>query len=600
MNCKRCGTALREEAKFCPKCGASAEIHTGMCPSCNNPINAGMRFCRVCGKSLEGIFCPVCQRVNPANTKFCVHCGAVFSEQALDYPYSTGKLPPGVNLGGRYLIVRKIAQGGMGAVYEAKELVPPGRRLAIKEMSFSMLKLLEKDEQRILIDSFYREFELLSRLSHPNLVQAHQFFEEQGRHYYVMEFLEGRTLESLLDNLPQGDTFSVERVMGWARQLCDVLAYLHSQTPPVIYRDLKPSNVMELILAAESSAGGPSANGSPAQAGAGLIKLFDFGIARFYKPGQKSDTLRFGTDGYLAPEIIAYHSQTSEQTDIYSLGVLLHQLFTRHDPLSDPWRRPLVRKLNPGVPEHVEKAIERATALDAINRTPNARDMLQDLLGPSGAAQEDFRSAALPSEEPSAQQAFQSVSVPAITPSLDEADISIPILDLGVITRGKLASRSFDVVVPGGQSAQVSCSVPWLEVKPPNLTAGQTKIMVYARSGRLRLGRWGQSKKQNIVVKSGLGDEQSREPAWYKRLPGFLRGWLGIHLKWLVPLPQKHQGLVQVSIPGALASQLRVKVDVRPPAWRVVFGWFLTLMLMMCQVGLILGVLAYLVIEVLM
>ncbi len=333
------------------------------CPYCRELVTRGKPFCRHCGKPL-GPVCPRCQRLNRPAVKFCVHCGSQMAGKIGDHPYGTGRLQPGNAVGGHYQIVSKIAQGGMGAVYEVRRqgVSGLGPRLAMKEMSFSMLKVLEPQKRKIIIEGFRREFQLLSRLSHTNLVRAYDYFEAGERQYYVMEYLEGQTLETILDALPPGGFLPVERVLTWARQLCSVLDYLHAQSPPIIYRDLKPSNIME--MRADQA-----------------VKLFDFGIARFYKPGQKRDTLRFGTDGYLAPEVIARHAQTNPQTDVYALGVLLHQLLTCNDPQIDPFRLPPVQSINPQVPDPVAAAVERASTLDPTRRTATVRDVLADLLG---------------------------------------------------------------------------------------------------------------------------------------------------------------------------------------------------------------------------
>jgi serine/threonine-protein kinase len=259
---------------------------------------------------------------------------------------------------------QNIAQGGMGAVYEVRRrgMTGLGPRLVMKEMSFSMLEVLEPEKRKVIIEAIRREFQLLSKLSHINLVEAYIYFEAGERQYYVMEYLEGKTLENILDELLPGTFLPVERVLTWARQLCDVLDYLHSQSPPIIYRDLKPSNVMEIHADQ-------------------VVKLFDFGIARFYKPGKKHDTLRFGKDGYLAPEVIAWRSQTNPRTDVYALGVLLHQLLTGNDPQINPFRLPSVQSINPQVSGEVASAVAKACNMDPTRRTPSVRDVLVDLWG---------------------------------------------------------------------------------------------------------------------------------------------------------------------------------------------------------------------------
>jgi serine/threonine protein kinase len=545
-----------------------------------------MRFCRYCGRSLEGIFCPLCQRANQPGLTYCAHCGTLLTGQAPDAPYGTGKLPPGMVLSGRYLIVRKIAQGGMGAVYEAKALLAEGQRLAIKEMSFSMLKRLNPDHQQIVLDNFHREFDLLSKLSHPNLVQAYRFFEEQGRQYYVMEYIEGMTLEAIMESEPLGQLLPVERVMDWAKQLCNVLHYLHSQKPPIIYRDLKPSNVMEM-------------------AGLRTVKLFDFGIARFYKPGQKSDTLRFGTEGFLAPEIVAYQSQTSELTDVYALGALLHQLLTRHDPQIDPWRRPPICSINPYVSEHVARAIDRALMLDPSQRTRCAMDVYRDLFEPDeGFVRDSIVSGVVaripedislaPAPAPARERGVGSVKESIDMGRGEAAQLSkhpapvreelpvgspaplvpgAPTLYLGLIPRGKVASGAFQVVIPSSAFGQVKSNVPWLVVSPEKFSSSNACITVHAHTMKLPFSGW----------------RQESGPAWYTQLPGFFRNWLYFHLKFLVPQPRNCQGQIQVVVPGAAMTLVQVGLEVSPSQWRTGLGWAITIVLMTFEIVFLLS-----------
>src|SRR6202165_4963402 len=150
----------------------------------------------------------------------------------------TGQLNPRTLLHKRYVVMQTIGQGGMAAVYQARD-TRKGTLCAIKEMSLSTVTL---DATPQAIQNFLAEAKILSRLNHVNLPAFTDFFTEDSRHFLVMEYIDGNTLEELLDR--NGRSFSERRVLGWARQLCDVLEYLHSQQPPVIFRDMKPGNVM--------------------------------------------------------------------------------------------------------------------------------------------------------------------------------------------------------------------------------------------------------------------------------------------------------------------------------------------------------------------
>jgi serine/threonine-protein kinase len=186
---------------------------------------------------------------------------------------------------------------------------------------------------------------MLAALNHPNLPRVTDHFEQDGKAYLVMEYVPGETLLSLLqrEGLPQAQA----RVFEWTRQLCDALDYLHTQNPPIIFRDLKPANIMLT----------PN----------GQVKLIDFGIARLFKPGQAKDTQAFGTIGYSAPEQYG-RGQTDARSDVYSLGVLLHQLLTGYDPTTTPFRLPPANQVYPGVPQQISNAIAAATDSDPARR----------------------------------------------------------------------------------------------------------------------------------------------------------------------------------------------------------------------------------------
>lgn len=339
-----------------PQCGRDRHR-----PAAQHCVDCGTRL--PVPRKPSGILCPnpTCGLRNRPSAKFCYKCGAPITApipSVMPAPrYRTGELPSAAILGNRYVIVLKLTQGGMGAIYKAFDNRLKGRTVVIKEMS---LTFIEPSEQPQIITAFRREAEILALLDHPNLVKVFDLFEEYDRHYMVMELIQGRSLLEILEKDSPGG-LTEDQVLAWAEQLCDVLAYLHSQQPRIIYRDLKPGNVMELT-------------------GTTRIKLIDFGIARFYKPGKRRDTVTFGTPGYAAPEQYG-PGQTDERSDIYSLGATLHHLLTGHDPSVSPFNLPSVRNLNVRVSQRVNDAIARAVAVRREDRFPSMAEMKAALLG---------------------------------------------------------------------------------------------------------------------------------------------------------------------------------------------------------------------------
>jgi serine/threonine protein kinase len=268
-------------------------------------------------------FCDQCGSANTLTAKFCRGCGQHMSSsptslvpiQSPGTPSTTGQT--GMLIGtlrqGQYLIVRPLGQGGMGAVYLAKDLAFGGRQIAIKEMGQSHL---QPDELTDAADAFKREALLLSSLKHNSLPGIYAHFEDNGRWYLVMDYIEGETLKDRLEQAPN-QRIAMKDVIEWGLALCDVLSYLHTRKPPIIFRDLKPANVM---LTPDEH-----------------VYLVDFGIARHFKPGQMNDTTALGSPGYAPPEQYG-RSQTTTRADIYALGATLHQLLTGDDPSNTPFQ----------------------------------------------------------------------------------------------------------------------------------------------------------------------------------------------------------------------------------------------------------------------
>lgn len=318
--------------KFCDTCGAANRPHA--------------QFCRVCG----GHFAmPAGQRVTPSTPVTMPDTSPPLPP--LEEPQNpTGTLPPQSLLKKRYMLLANVGQGGFGAVYKAMDTHFANRLVAVKEMGQNSL---DPRDRAAAVESFNHEANLLANLTHPNLPRIYEQFTELGRSYLVMDFIEGETLEHMLRRLDTARV-PVAKILAIALQLCTVLEYLHTRKPPIIFRDLKPANVMV----------------NPT----GHAYLIDFGIARHFKPGQKKDTTALGSSGYAPPEQYG-KSQTTARADIYSLGATLHQLLTGDDPSETPFRfdpisltDPLLTELEPLVMSMVSVPVDQRPASVTVVR----------------------------------------------------------------------------------------------------------------------------------------------------------------------------------------------------------------------------------------
>lgn len=307
--------------------------------------------------ALTPIYCDACGTANRGQATFCFSCGQVLhAPNAIKHASyaQTGRLPANYFLKQRYRIVSQIGKGGFGAVYKAVDMQYSARTVAIKEMS---QQNLGPQELLNATNAFKHEAMLLASLIHPNLPRIYEQFTDTGRWYLVMDFIEGETLEEYMLKIA-GGKLSVDKVLSIGIQLCTVLEYLHSRQQPVIFRDLKPANIMLTPL--------------------GHIYLIDFGIARHFKPGQSRDTSALGSTGYAAPEQYG-KSQTTPRTDIYSLGVTLHELLTGINPADAPFTfAPLRLPPHTGHPE-LEQLVLRMVEVDASRRPGNVTLVRQSL-----------------------------------------------------------------------------------------------------------------------------------------------------------------------------------------------------------------------------
>ena len=256
----------------------------------------------------------------------------------------------GTVLDGKYEILKEIGRGGMSVVYLAMDL-HLNKQWAVKE-----IKKKGGKKGEIIVNSLLAEANLMKRLDHPALPRIVDIIDNGQTIYIVMDYIEGESLDKILDEY---GVQSEELVISWAKQLCDALGYLHSQKPPIIYRDMKPGNVM---LKPE-----------------GNIKIIDFGIAREYKEQNLSDTTVLGTRGYAPPE--QYSGQTDQRSDIYALGMTMHQLLTGVDPRKGEVYAP-VRQWNPKLSEGIELIIDKCTSPAPENRYQTCAELLYDLEHP--------------------------------------------------------------------------------------------------------------------------------------------------------------------------------------------------------------------------
>jgi outer membrane protein assembly factor BamB/tRNA A-37 threonylcarbamoyl transferase component Bud32 len=257
----------------------------------------------------------------------------------------------------RYRILGVIGIGGMGAVYKAQDLrfANVERICAVKEM---INTATDPDVRQMIVRNFEREASILATLNHPAIPQVYDYFTEGKRSYLVLEYISGKDLEALLGEVE--GFLREERVVEWAIQLCDVLSYLHRHEPhPVIFRDLKPSNIM---LDAHQR-----------------IRLVDFGIAKIFQSGIKGTMI--GTEGYSPPE--QYRGTSEPRGDVYALGATLHHLLSKQDPRLEPpfsfHERP-IHQSNPTVSKDLVDVLRKALEYDINERWGSAEEMKRALL----------------------------------------------------------------------------------------------------------------------------------------------------------------------------------------------------------------------------
>jgi serine/threonine protein kinase len=261
-------------------------------------------------------------------------------------------IAPNTIIGGRYRVTKPLGGGGMKLVYLAEDLRLAARPCALAEMVDSFTS---PDTQKAAIAAFQREADMLAQLSNEHIPRVFDRFSDQNHHYLVMEFIDGITFEQKLKDaggkLPQAEVIDV------ALQVLDTLEYLHNLEPPVIYRDLKPSNVMLT----------PS----------GQVKLIDFGIARLFQP--LSNATMIGTQGYAPPE--QYRGKVEFRSDLYALGATMHHALSGRDPaLEPPFSFPALHTLCPDVTPPLCELVDQALKYDVALRVADTAEFRDRLI----------------------------------------------------------------------------------------------------------------------------------------------------------------------------------------------------------------------------
>jgi WD40 repeat protein len=324
--CDNCGAANQTQATACFACGWALQTTATSLSSSQPPTPVAVQLVPAAAQ----------QAMLPAAKAF------------------NAALAPDHLLKQRYRIIGQVGKGGFGAVYKATDIRSNSRLLAVKEVNPS-----GQNPQGIAeaTAAFKREALLLTGLAHQSLPHIYDHFSEAGSWYLAMDFIEGETLEERLSKTP-GGRLPLEKALSIGIQLCSVLDYLHTRQQPIIFRDLKPGNIML----------------TPG----GLVYLIDFGIARHFKAGQVKDTAAFGSPGYAAPEQYG-KAQTTPRSDIYGLGATLHQLLTGDDPTLTPFHFALLHLPPQSAPPGLEELITQMLEMNESKRPADMATVKREL-----------------------------------------------------------------------------------------------------------------------------------------------------------------------------------------------------------------------------
>lgn len=268
-------------------------------------------------------------------------------------------LERGTIVNNMYRVVTMLGKGAMGNVYLV-ERVKDDKKFVVKELFFTPQAGLDPSSAK---EIFFREAEFMAKFDHEGVPGMYGVFIHDGKDYIAMDYIEGKTLEEII-NTSEGP-INEDDAIKWTVEIASILDYLHNSFhQPVVYRDLKPSNI---IITPE-----------------GKPKLVDFGIARYYNPDKNTDTFNYGSPGYAAPEQYKGRGQSTPQSDIFGLGVILFQMLTKYDPSLKPFTFPSMKSLNPFVSAALEAIVKRAIQLEPLKRYISIMEFSEALMKYSG------------------------------------------------------------------------------------------------------------------------------------------------------------------------------------------------------------------------
>lgn len=349
-------------------------------------------------------------------------------------------------IAGKYELLKEVGRGASSRVYLARDL-RLNKNWAVKRFLKEGLFQGYDFENKLLVEA-----ELMKNLDHPALPRIVDILEEDDSWYIVMDYVEGETLKSYLNTYGPCDQ---NQAVSWGLEILSVLSYLHSQDPPVIYRDMKPGNIIV------------QPNGS--------LKVIDFGIARTYKTGKNEDTAALGTAAYAAPEQFDKDNgtscQTDQRTDIYNFGVTLYVMLTNRVPRPPCFALQPVREIDPGISSGIEYIIEKCTRPEPADRFQTAADAANALFN-----YEKFDDAYI--------SAQYDIVKKAVLPGLIGLFLILSALML-FITDSVISSGKYDKLIAptGNAELDINNILKAISIKPADVRGYKLLMEKYAEDG---------------------------------------------------------------------------------------------------------------------